>query len=201
MSTEAPEAYRGGDVVTEASSNVLALPQDVAILMPTSYKFETTDDLLVMVTYWQYFVHLLMLIHEQQEFIWQCQHSMSNTAVRFHMSSDVTDQLQTYLTHICRSIEPVLDEALAAAWEKVMCNSCAPLRLVVRVLGQHAGLAKVLQNEYTWCIAVAHAQRQTENIQHILREFTADGLFGTFDFPDKVKGPRIHSTLLLSDTH
>lgn len=200
ISTEAPREYRGGDVVTEASSNVLDLPHDIAILMPTSYRFETADDLFVMVTYWQYFVHLLVLIHEQQGLIWQCQNGTSNTAARYHMSSDVLEQLHTYITHICHSIEPVLDEALAAAWEKVMCNSCAPLRLVVRILGQHVELAKVLQTEYAWCIAVARAQRQTENIQHILREFTADGLFGTFDFPDEVTAPRPFPAFSLPDS-
>lgn len=201
MSTEAPREYRGGECVTETSSNVLELPPDVANLMPTSYRFETADDLFVMVTYWQYFIHLLVLFHEQQELIWQCQNGMSNTATRFRMSGEVQDQLHSYITHICHSIEPVLDEALAAAWEKVMCNSCAPLRLVVRILGQHAELAKLLQNEYIWCVAVARAQRQTENIQHILREFTADGLFGTFEFPEEITAPRPFPALLLTDSN
>jgi len=199
MSAEAPGEYRGGDVIIETSSNVLELPSDVADLMPTSYKFETADDLFIMMTYWQYFIHLLVLIHEQQELLWQCQNSMSNTRAIFHMSSDIMDQLHTYITHICHSIEPVLNEALAAAWEKVMCSSCAPLRLVIQILGQHAQLARVLPNEYKWCIAVAHAQRQTENIQHILREFTADALFGTFVFPIEVTAPRPFPALLLSE--
>lgn len=201
LSTEGPAGYRNGGVVTEASTNILGLSPDTADLMPLSYKFESADDIFIMATYWQYFIHLLILIHEQQETIWRCQNSMSNTTDTISMSSDVANQLHTYITHVCRTIEPVLDDGLAVAWEKVMCNSCAPLRLVIRVLGQHLELARRLEREHTWCIAMAHAQMQLEEIQYILREFVADGLFGTYDLPNVISAPRARpAPLLLDDT-